>query len=100
MPALLILTTCPTPQEAQSLARGLVEQKLAPCVQLKPVSSIYHWQGEIQQDEEVQLMIKTTQERYWAVEQYIKQHHSYELPEIIALPIQTGSAEYMEWLQA
>lgn len=98
--ALVVLSTCPNQQEAESLAKGLVEQKLAACVQLKAVSSIYQWQGKLQQDDEVQLVIKTTQQRYLAVERYIKQHHSYELPEIIALAVQTGSDEYIDWLQS
>ena len=98
--ALIVLTTCPNAAEAKQLASGLVESQLAACVQLKAISSIYHWQGELQQDEEIQLMIKTTQERYLAIEQYIKQQHSYELPEIIALPIHTGSAEYLQWLNS
>lgn len=98
--ALVVLTSCANPAEAKQLAIGLVENKLAACVQLKSISSIYHWRGELQQDEEVQLMIKTTQERYSAIEQYIKQHHSYELPEIIALPVHTGSDEYINWLQS
>ena len=97
--ALIVLTTCPNSAEAKQLATGLVENKLAACVQLKAISSIYQWQGEVQQDEEIQLVIKTTQERYTAIEHFIKQQHSYELPEIIALPVQTGSDEYLSWLQ-
>lgn len=98
--ALIVLSTCPNSTEAKQLANGLIENKLAACVQLKAISSIYHWQGKLQQDEEIQLMIKTTQQRYAAVEHYIKQHHSYTLPEIVAIPVQMGSGEYISWLQA
>ena len=96
--ALIILTSCANPTEAQQLASGIVENKLAACVQLKAINSIYHWKDQLQQDEEIQLMIKATQEHYLAIEQYIKQHHSYELPEILALPVHTGSNEYINWL--
>lgn len=96
----MILTTAPDQQEASALARKLVEQQLAACVQLLPVSSVYSWEGAIQQEAEVLLLIKTHSDRYADVEACIQNGHSYSVPEIIRLPIEQGSAEYLQWLGA
>ena len=94
----VVLTTCGSREEAQTLARGLVEARLAACVQLMDIQSVYRWEGSIQEDPEVLLLIKTRRDRYADVEQYIRTHHSYEVPEIVQLPIQEGFAPYLHWI--
>lgn len=97
--ALLVLTNLPDADAAHRLAKGLVETRLAACVNvLAPCRSFYHWQGALQEDGEIPLLIKTTAKLYPAVETYIKQQHPYELPEIIALGIATGLPEYLRWV--
>lgn len=99
--ALVVLTTTETEADAERLARLLVEAELAACVQVLPrMSSIYRWQGKVEQAGENLLLIKTTRGAYARLETAIKQHHSYETPEIIALPVEAGSAEYLNWLAA
>jgi periplasmic divalent cation tolerance protein len=99
--ALLILCTAPAKDDtASTLARGLVEARLAACVNILPeMRSVYRWQGEIHEDPEVQLLIKTRPELFAEIEQWIRQHHPYDVPELIALPVVQGSPAYLEWLQ-
>ena len=99
--ALVVLTTVERAEDGARLARLLVEQELAGCVQiLPPMTSIYRWQGRVEEASEMLLLIKTTRAAYAQLEAALKQHHPYETPEIIALPIETGSAEYLAWLTA
>lgn len=99
--AVLVITTTETPQEAELLAGTLIEAELAACVQLvAPLTSIYRWQGKIETAREVLLLIKTTQAAYAELEATIKRLHSYQTPEIIALPIMAGAPDYLAWLQA
>jgi periplasmic divalent cation tolerance protein len=96
---LLVLTNLPDADAAHRLARGLVESRLAACVNaLAPCRSFYSWEGGLQEDGEVPLFIKTTAKLYPAVEAYIQQHHPYDLPEIIALKIEAGHADYLRWV--
>ncbi len=98
--SLVVMTTCPDIKSADRLARGLVERRLAACVNLLPgVSSVYCWQGVIEESRETLLFIKTTQARYPAVEAFIQDGHPYELPEVIAVPIEGGSGAYLSWLE-
>lgn len=86
-------------EEAGRIAEALVEARLAACVQILPaIESIYHWKGEIARDNEVLLLAKSTRERFAALEARVRELHSYETPEIIALPITEGSADYLKWL--
>ena len=95
----LILWTCPNNQVAEQLATSLVEQRLSACINIVPgLTSIYRWQGKLEKGTEVLLMIKTTRERYTAVETAIRQQHPYELPEIIAVTLDEGSSDYLRWL--
>ena len=95
----VIMSTCPDDEQARSLAAGLVDNGLAACVNILPnMTSIYRWQGKREMESEVLLMIKTRQSLYPDVEQYILQHHSYEVPEIIALPLINGSSSYLDWI--
>ncbi|MGB0562691.1 MAG: divalent-cation tolerance protein CutA [Spirulinaceae cyanobacterium] len=100
MTACVVITTCASETEAKAIACHLVEQHLAACVQMFPIRSIYRWQGMIHDDPEVQLMIKTREELFGAIEHEIQAHHSYDVPEIILLPIQQGAASYLAWLTA
>ncbi len=95
----LILCTCPDGDSAARLARGLVTRHLAACVNLVPgLTSIYAWQGNIETDQEVLLLIKSRSDRFEAIQAFIRAHHPYELPEIVAVPIEEGSPGYLAWL--
>jgi len=97
--ALVVLCTCPDSAEAERLASGLVEGNLAACVNILPeIRSIYRWQGELQQDGEVLLIVKTTRQAYAGMQQWLLQHHPYDVPEILALPVAEGSTEYLQWV--
>src|SRR5262245_56463562 len=99
-PVVLILTTVPDEEAGESIARALVEEHLAACVNvLAPMVSIYRWQGAIERAEEWQVLIKTTQDRVPAVEARVRQLHPYELPEFIALPVAIGGADYLAWIR-
>ena len=101
MKPLLVLTNLPDRAAAESLADALIADQLAACVNiLAPCRSVYRWQGSVQHDEEHPLLIKTTEERYAALEQAIRARHPYELPEIVAVRIERGFAAYLEWLAA
>lgn len=96
---LLVLSTLPSQELAEQLATQLVEQQLAACINILPsMTSIYKWQGKLEQGSEHLLMIKTTKDRYSALADYIHKQHPYELPEIIALPIEQGLPEYLQWI--
>jgi periplasmic divalent cation tolerance protein len=94
----IVITTVATAVEAEKIARLLLERKLAACVQVNEIRSYYRWQGEIQGESEQRLWIKCRVADYGAIEQLIKAHHSYELPEIILLPIAAGSPDYLNWI--
>jgi len=99
--ALLVLTTCASNAEAERLAAELVERRLAACVNtVSQVASTYRWQGKIERAEESLLVIKTTQERFAAVQTVIRTRSGYELPEVLAVPVTAGSSEYLQWLGA
>jgi periplasmic divalent cation tolerance protein len=98
---IIVLTTLPDPASAERLARGLVERKLAACVNIQArMTSIYTWKDEIQRDSEHQLVIKTRSKHYPRVEDFIRRQHPYELPEILALPVSDGLNEYIEWVDS
>lgn len=97
--AMLVITNFPNLETAQQSAQELVELKLAACVNLfNPVQSIYSWQGKIEQAEEVSLHIKTTKNNIIKIETIIIKNHPYEVPEIIALKIESGYRPYMQWI--
>jgi periplasmic divalent cation tolerance protein len=94
-----ISTTTETKEQAQKIARYLVEQKLAACVQISgPSESTYHWKGKVENAQEWLCLIKIREDYFGKVEATIKKMHSYETPEIIAVPILKGSKEYLNWL--
>lgn len=96
---LVVITTTDSAEAAEALGRGLVEARLAACVQISgPVRSVYRWDGETQVDTEWQCWIKTAADRYPDLAEWIATHHSYDVPEIVALPVVAGSAEYLTWV--
>jgi periplasmic divalent cation tolerance protein len=96
----LVLTTCANREEADDLATALVEARLAACVnRLDGIGSTFLWHSKLERDEETLVLIKTTEDRFAALEIAIRDRASYELPEVIAVPVHGGSAEYLEWLE-
>ena len=101
MAALLVLTNLPDRAAAERLADLVIAKNLAACVNiLAPCRSVYRWKGAVQHDEEHPVLIKTTGERYAALEQALREGHPYELPEIIAVPIERGLPAYLDWVAA
>jgi periplasmic divalent cation tolerance protein len=97
--AIVVLITAGSREEALRLAEMLVGARLAACVQVLPeMESIYHWQGRIERTPEVLLVVKTTVARFGELEREVRALHSYETPEIVALPITAASAPYLTWL--
>jgi periplasmic divalent cation tolerance protein len=94
----VVLVTAGSEMEAEAIAKSLVENKLAACVSLSPIRSIYTWQGEIHSDSEWQLLIKTDLAKFEALKTKVRELHSYEVPEIIAIPIVAGSEAYLDWI--
>lgn len=85
-------------ENARAIASALVARRLAACVHVLPIESYYRWEGEVHHEPEILLQAKTTSDRLAAVEALIKQLHAYALPEITALPLAGGSAEYLAWI--
>jgi periplasmic divalent cation tolerance protein len=96
-----VLTTAGSESEATSLARALVERRLAACVNVVPqIASIYRWKGELARETEWLLLVKTVERRFPEVRAALRELHSYELPEIVAVPIAAGDPDYLAWLAA
>ena len=96
---LVLLCTCPDENVARTLAGRLVEERLAACVNVLPsVRSIYRWQGALQEDSEALMVIKTGASRYREAEDWLQRNHPYDVPEIIALPVEQGLPAYLEWV--
>jgi len=93
-------TTCDDPEEAEKLARHLIDERLAACVTVVPgVKSYYRWKGGVESDDEILLMIKTSSDLVDAVGQQLDKLHTYDLPELIVTPIVDGSPNYLAWLE-
>lgn len=101
MSALIVITNAPDREIALKIARALIERKLAACVNiLAECTSIYRWQGKLETATEVPMLIKTRAAIYPDLEAAIKSLHPYELPEIVAVPVERGLPEYLEWVGA
>jgi periplasmic divalent cation tolerance protein len=97
----LVLTTVNAATDSRALASGLVEQRLAACVNiLGEMDSVYRWEGKVQAERERQLLIKTTRERLPALEAKLHEIHPYDVPEFLVLPVVGGSDAYLDWLKA
>ena len=96
---LLVLTTAGSEEQAVQIARGLVERRLAACVNVSSLGcSIYRWQGKIEEEEEKLLLVKTSRRLFDRVRETIRELHSYEVPEVLAIPILDGDKDYLHWL--
>jgi periplasmic divalent cation tolerance protein len=97
---IVVLVTCGSAKEARKIARALVEQRIAACANIvaSPVQSIYQWKGKVESAKEFVLIIKTTKVRFAKLEAAVKRLHSYDVPEIIAVPIAHGAANYLTWI--
>lgn len=99
MSAIIIYCTCPDIVTADRISRRIIRQHMAACVnQIPGTTSIYEWDGKIRQDNEVLLIIKSTEERFEAIQQLVIEEHPYELPELVAVPITQGLPDYLEWM--
>ena len=94
----VVLTTVADADEARRLAGGMVRKGLAACVQAIPMQSVYLWQGEIEEADEVLLLVKTRRARYHDVERFITAEHSYDVPEVVCLPVAAGLSAYLAWI--
>lgn len=94
----IALITAGSEVEAEALATALVAAQLAACVNIFPVRSVYTWQGQVQSEPEWQLIVKTARSQFPALEAKVRELHSYDVPEIIAVPLVTGSHPYLRWL--
>lgn len=95
----LVLTTASSDEQARALAHGLVERRLAACVNIVgPACSVYRWEGRVVQEDERILLIKSEAGRFEALAAAIRELHTYDVPEVIALPIRAGDPRYMDWL--
>ncbi len=98
--AIMVLTACPDAATAARIASQLVESGLAACVsRVGSIRSTYRWEGQLQDEPEVLLIVKTLAERYQALEMRLKSLHPYDVPEIIAIPVVNGSSDYLSWLR-
>jgi periplasmic divalent cation tolerance protein len=95
----VVITTTATKAAADTLARLLLSQQLAACVQVTQIASYYTWNERVNVDDEWILLIKSRTANFSAIEQCIKENHDYEIPEIIQLPIETGSSDYLQWIE-
>lgn len=99
MPHLVVFSTFETPEQAADVARTLVTEQLAACVNLVgPVRSIYRWQGNVSDGTETLAVIKTTRDRFEAMKARLVELHPYDVPEVIAVPVEAGHAPYLAWL--
>jgi periplasmic divalent cation tolerance protein len=101
MSHVVVLVTAPTAERAAEIARALVEERLAACGNVVPgIRSIYRWEGKVQDDQEALLVLKTTRERFEALRERVLALHPYQVPEVIALGVEAGSAPYLAWITA
>ncbi len=98
---MVVLTTTDSAESAATLARAVVEARLAACAQVGgPIRSVYRWDGEVRDDREWQLWIKTAYDRVDELTEFVKANHSYDVPEVVALPVLGGNPDYLAWITA
>lgn len=98
MSAVVVLCTVATSEEAEGIARQVVERRLAACANIVPVTSVYRWKGELERSAEVLLVLKTSRQAFEPLREAILALHAYEVPEVIALPVEVGHAPYLAWI--
>lgn len=97
---IVVFSTTSSKKEAKRIAKALVEKRVAACVSIfGPIKSVYWWKGKVEESEECFLMVKTIQDKYNELEKVIREIHSYQVPEILAVPVVNGLKEYIEWLK-
>lgn len=97
----VVFVTCGSAEEAKRIARALVEERLAACVNISsPIRSLYRWEGQVCDDQEVLLVIKTARALFDRVRRAVEKRHSYQVPEVICLPVIDGAPNYLNWLSA
>ena len=94
----MIVTACPDKDNAKEIAKALIGERFAACVQMYPIESVYTWQGKVCEDNEVALFVKTKAPLFDKIAAVIKDNHPYEVPEIIQIPITDGLPEYLRWI--
>ena len=94
----IVFATAGSQEEADKIAAALLENRAASCVQMRPIESLYHWEGKIERANEIHLTIKTADNLYPRVESLIRENHSYKVPQIVKLPITGGLPEYLNWI--
>ena len=95
----IVLATAPSREVALDLARALVDGRIAACVNLLPVTSVYRWEGEVKEDDEHLMVIKTRRTHIDDIKDLFEERHPYEVPELISIEVEDGSAEYLRWLK-
>lgn len=98
MSAILVTSTAPSQEVASKIANQLVSKKLAACINIFPIQSVYEWKGSVETEPELKLLIKSTAKQFDAISAEIKEHHPYEVPEILRLDIVDGDRAYLDWL--
>ena len=93
-----LVTTTGSEQAAQELANAIVTARLGACVHVMPITSVYRWDGEVTQDAEWRLVVKTTDDRLDELMAFVKEHHDYDVPQLVATKLAQGSADYLEWI--
>ena len=96
----MVITTFPDQEKAEKMAEGILGNRLAACVQMADIRSFFLWEGAVQKESEVALSIKTTEARYSELEACILDHHPYDVPEIIKLPVTGGLPAYLDWVDS
>lgn len=97
---LVVFVTAQSPEEAAAIARALVEERLAACVNVvRGTRSFFRWKGRLEETDEVLLVVKTRRERYGALEERVRALHSYSVPEILAIPVESGFHDYIDWIR-
>lgn len=96
---LAVYTTCADRTSAEQLATAVIEARLAACIQLDEITSFYRWEGRVAHEPEIRLLFKLPADRYSALEQLICARHSYDLPELIAVPVENGLPDYLDWVR-
>jgi periplasmic divalent cation tolerance protein len=95
----IVLTTVNDARQSEALSGKILEKKLAACVQIQKIKSFYRWQGKVEHNDEYLLLIKTRSGLFAELSAFIKENHSYQTPEIVELPIENGSDEYLGWIR-